>query len=233
MEGSVRKVGDDLRITAQLIDTRTGDHLWSETYDGKYTMAIFDFQSSVAKKVAASLNAVITPQEAKRIDLKPTSEVLAYDLCSRGNEMVRKWRFTHDSLYLRLALNLFSKAQITDPEYLDALAGKNMTYTEAGTYDSAMFYAKRIQEVDPENSMGPLGIGSIYLYSSKYDSAYKYYQEANNLAPNQPWTNLAIGQTIFFSGSDIIRALPYYQKAYDLGGDSEVEINTNIAYCLL
>ena len=55
VEGSVRKAGDDLRITAQLIDVKTGDHLWSETYDGKYTDKIFEFQSKIAKQVAASL----------------------------------------------------------------------------------------------------------------------------------------------------------------------------------
>ena len=92
MEGSVRKIGDDLRITAQLIDAKTGDHLWSETYDGKYTTEIFAFQSSVAKKVAASLNAVITPQEVKRIDTKPNSdlEVMTYNERS-GN--VHKFRY--------------------------------------------------------------------------------------------------------------------------------------------
>ena len=65
MEGSVRKIGDDLRITVQLIDTKSGNHLWSETYDGKYTTEIFDFQSNIAKKVAASFSAVINPQEEK------------------------------------------------------------------------------------------------------------------------------------------------------------------------
>jgi TolB-like protein len=64
-------------ITAQLIDTKTGDHLWSETYDGKYTAEIFEFQSNVVKRLAASLNAVITPQEAERIAALPTSEMQA------------------------------------------------------------------------------------------------------------------------------------------------------------
>jgi TolB-like protein len=230
MEGSVRKVGDDLRITAQLIDTRTGDHLWSETYDGKYTTAIFDFQSSVAKKVAVSLNAVITPQEAKRIDIKPTSEMLAFDLCARGEEMIRKWRYTKDSLNLKLALNLFNQALRVDPEYVDAYGGKSNTFTEAGNYDSAMICSKRIMEIDPENSYGPGGIGLVYMYSQKPDSALKYYQKALDISPNDHWINLAMGQILFFFRNDIIKALPYYQKAYYKGGDSEVEINSNIAY---
>ena len=104
-----------------LIDAKSGDHLWSETYDGKYTTEIFEFQSSIAKKVAASLNAVITPQETKRIDTEPTSDIRAFDLCSRGFELTRKWRFSNDSNDLKLALNLINEALIIQPEYLDAL----------------------------------------------------------------------------------------------------------------
>jgi TolB-like protein/Tfp pilus assembly protein PilF len=230
MEGSVRKIGDDLRITAQLIDAKTGDHLWSETYDGKYTSDIFEFQSNVAKKVAASLNVVITPKEEKRIDIKPTTEMLAHDLVMKGNEMVSKWHYTHDSLNLKLALNLFNQALEIDHEYIEALDGKNQIFAETVNYDSVMFYCNRIQEIDPDYSGGPAGKGLYYMYSNKPDSAFKYYQKAIELAPNDLWLNLGMGQLLILFRNEVVKGLPYYQKAYDLGGDSWAEINENIAY---
>jgi TolB-like protein len=229
MEGSVRKIGDDLRITAQLIDSKTGDHLWSEVYEGKYTTKIFDFQSSVAKKVATSLNVVITPKEEKRINIKPTTAMLAHDLVMKGNEMVSKWHSTQDSLNLKLALNLFNQSLEIDPKYIEALDGKNQIFAETLNYDSVMFYSEKIQEIDPENYRGPSGKGLFYFYINKPDSAFKYLQKAFDLAPNDPWLNLIMGQLFFYFKHEIIKGLPYYQKAFDLGGDSWAEINQQVA----
>jgi len=231
VEGSVRKVGDDLRITTQLIDAISGDHLWAETYDGKYTDEIFEFQSNTAKKVAASLQAVITPFEEKRIDQKPTTEILAYDLVTRGHEKLRTWRFTRDSSNLKIALILINQALEVDPEYIRAISQKANIYMEGGKYDSAMFYYEKTIELDPENSLSYSGKGVLYMrYLDKPDSAYKYLVKAVDFAPNDPWTNLALGQFYFNTRNEVIKGLPYYQKAYELGGESWSEINGNIAW---
>ncbi len=84
LEGSVRKLGEDLRITVQLINAQTGNHLWSETYDGNYTQKIFDFQADIAKKIAASLDAIITPKEEKDINKIPTKNLEAHNLYLNG-----------------------------------------------------------------------------------------------------------------------------------------------------
>ena len=229
MEGSVRKEGDNIRITTQLINTKTGDHLWAETYDGKYTLKIFEFQSNVAKKVAASLNAIITPQEEKRIDTKPTTEILAHDLNLKGHEMIRTWRYSGDSLTLKLAFNLLNQALKVDPQYIYALSGRSMLFSEIGRYDSALFYIEKIKAIDPTNNE-IIGLkGLIYFYSNKADSALKYFSIADKLEPNNYWTNLAIGQVYIFQKNNITKGLPYFQKAIDMGGDSEPEINYNIA----
>jgi len=232
LKGSVSKSGNDLHITVQLIDTKTSQVIWAEPYDGKFTTQKFEFQSYVAKKIAASMNVKITPQEEKRIDLKPTNEMLANDLVLRGNEMIRKYRYTHDSLNFRLALNFFNQALQLDHEYIDALDGKGMIYNEVGNYDSALFYYQKIEKIDPNNSTVS-GKAVTYMYSNKPDSAFKYALKALDLAPNDLWANLIIGQLLFFYRNDVIKALPYYQKAYDLGGDSWSEINQNIALVYL
>jgi TolB-like protein/Tfp pilus assembly protein PilF len=230
MEGSVRKIGDDLRIATQLIDAKTGDHLWSEVYDGKYTTEIFEFQSNVAKKVAASLNAVITPQETKKIDTKSTTYLAAHDLYMRGHEMIRKFRYTNDSTFSRSALNYFDQALQIDPNYTEALHGKGMTFVEIKNYDSAMFYYKKILDIDHQNSSGLGGIGRIYMETNKPDSALKYFQKAIAFNPDDPFYYLAMGQLYINYRHQVIKALPYYQKAYDLGGDSWAEINEAIGW---
>ena len=72
VEGIVRKMENDLRITVQLIDAHSGDQLWSAPYDGHYNAKIFGFQADIAKKVVASLRAVLTPREERSIQKIPT-----------------------------------------------------------------------------------------------------------------------------------------------------------------
>ncbi len=233
LEGSVRKHGDNLRIAAQLIDAKTGDHLWSEIYDGKYTDQIFVFQSTVAKKVAGSLQAVISPAEKESIEILPTTQMLAHDLQLRGHEMIRKWRYTRDSTYLNLAFNLLNEALKIDSGYLRALSNKIMLFSEISNFDSALYYINRIQEIDPGNE-GIYGQrGGIYYYSNQPDSALKYYAIAERLSPDSYWINLSLAQTHCFLKNDIIRSLPYFQKAIVLGGDKEPEINSNISSAFL
>ena len=90
LEGAVRKYGDRFRVTTQLIEVESGNHLWSETYDGVLSDTIFVIQSNIAKKIASSLNAVITPDEEKRIDKIPTTDVITYDFILQARE--EKWK---------------------------------------------------------------------------------------------------------------------------------------------
>jgi TolB-like protein/class 3 adenylate cyclase/Tfp pilus assembly protein PilF len=231
LEGSVRKVGDDIRITVQLIEAKSDNHLWAETFDGKYTEEIFEFQSNTAKKVAASLQAVITPSEALRIEQKPTSDMLAYDFMTRGHEMIRTWRWTRDRKNLEIALNLINQALEIDPAYMEALYQKANLYMEVGNYDSAMYNIDKRIELDPNSGHPYVQKGVLYMiYLDKPDSAYKYLIKGLELNPNHCWTNLAMGQFYFFCKYDIINALPYYQRAYQLKGESAPEVNFNIGY---
>jgi adenylate cyclase len=94
LEGSVRKVGNNLRINAQLIDVKSGDHLWAETYDGDYTDTVFVVQANIAKRIASSLNAVITPLAREQIEKMPTTDIRAYEKYIRGRESLsRHWNF--------------------------------------------------------------------------------------------------------------------------------------------
>ncbi|MFC2123321.1 adenylate/guanylate cyclase domain-containing protein [Bacteroidota bacterium] len=228
LEGSVQKVGDNIRITAQLIEGSTGDHLWADNYDGKYTDEIFLFQSDVAKRVASSLQAVITPKEVERIDVKPTTNMLAYDLVMRGWKMIEKWRDYRDSTNLELAMNLFNQALEIDPNYGEALSSKGSVYLNRGNYDSAMYYFEETINLYPELHIGYYHKGALFMgFLNQPDSAYEYIVKAYDLAPNYPWISMSLGQYYKNTKNDFIKALPYFQRAYDLGGESAL-INREI-----
>jgi TolB-like protein len=87
LEGSVRREGNKVRITAQLIDANTDKHIWSESYDNKNASEVFDIQSEVAKKIVNALNVKLTTEEGKRIIEKATDNVEAYEEYLRAKKL--------------------------------------------------------------------------------------------------------------------------------------------------
>jgi len=118
IEGSVRKAADNLRITVQLIDSESGDHLWSESFD-REMKDIFVIQSEISKRVAEELKVRILPEEKEHLNKSPTGDLDAYTLYLKGrfcwNERSR------DSLIK--AVNYFEDAIKKDPESARAYAG--------------------------------------------------------------------------------------------------------------
>jgi TolB-like protein/AraC-like DNA-binding protein/Tfp pilus assembly protein PilF len=228
IEGSVQKSGNIFRLWVQLIDAQNGQHLWAEVYNEQYSTDIFRFQSRVAKKVAASLDAIIIPRDQKMIDTEPTKDLLARKFAMKGSEMSMKWWETRDGQYLRIASNFFDEALKIDSGYLNAKVGKGMTYLNTGRYDSANLYFEEVIKTDPENRGALDGIGTIYMYTNKTDSAVKYFQKQVELSPNDPWANLNLGQELIFGQNEVIEGLPFFKKAYDLGGSSNASVNMNI-----
>jgi eukaryotic-like serine/threonine-protein kinase len=86
VEGSVREAGDQLRVTARLIDVHTEENVWSDDYDGVLA-DIFDVQRTIAVEIAAALDATLSPDEARRIDKRPTENLAAYALFERARGM--------------------------------------------------------------------------------------------------------------------------------------------------
>ena len=112
LEGSVRKAGDRIRITAQLIDASTGVHLWAERFDGGL-QDIFDLQDQVTARVVGEIAPKLEQAEIERAKRKPTESLDAYDYFLRGMASVHHWtRVANDE-----ALRLFYKAIELDPEF--------------------------------------------------------------------------------------------------------------------
>ena len=118
MEGSVRKAGDRVRITAQLINAADGFHLWAERFDRRLE-DVFAVQEEIASSIAGALRVALTPSESQEIRRERPSSARAYDLYLKGREQYG--RYTLESL--QAALDLFQQAIEVEPEYALAWAG--------------------------------------------------------------------------------------------------------------
>jgi len=127
LEGSVRRVGDRVRIIALLIEAASDQHLWAETYDRQLT-DVFAIQTDVALQIAAALQAELSADERTRIHKEPTRDLQAYQLYLQGRHCLVK--FTEPGI--RRGIEYFEQAIAKDPEYALAHAGVAMAFTELG-----------------------------------------------------------------------------------------------------
>ncbi len=123
LEGSVRRVGQQVRINAQLVDATTGGHLWAERYDGSLA-DIFGLQDKVARKIVTVLAVQLTAGEQERVARKETDNTEAYDVFLKGWDQYL--RQTPEGL--RKAITHFEKAVELDPNYSRAYAALSATY---------------------------------------------------------------------------------------------------------
>jgi TolB-like protein/class 3 adenylate cyclase len=125
LEGSARRDRDRVRLTTQLIDGETDEHLWAEHYDSDLSVGdLFEIQDDVADRVASSLSAIIRPREARRIAQPPTRHMEAFDRYLQG--LLSLHGITEDDF--RAALEHFEAALRVDPDYALAWAGIGLAY---------------------------------------------------------------------------------------------------------
>jgi TolB-like protein/Tfp pilus assembly protein PilF len=117
LEGSVRRIGTQFHMNTQLIDTRTDTHVWVEQYDGDFN-DLFAIQSEIAQKIAGQLHAKITAAEKLAIERKPTTDLVAFELYSRANDIIgAALSWGADTLP---AIDLLNQAVARDPSFLQA-----------------------------------------------------------------------------------------------------------------
>jgi TolB-like protein/class 3 adenylate cyclase/Tfp pilus assembly protein PilF len=120
LEGSVQRAGGKVRVNAQLIDARTDQHQWAQSFD-RDIADVFAIQSEIAKTIADQLQAKLSPTEKKDIEQKPTSDVTAFDLYNRAKNILLTTAFNANvqSLYLQ-AIDLLNQAIAHDPSFFEA-----------------------------------------------------------------------------------------------------------------
>ena len=188
LEGSVRKSGDRVRVTAQLIGTRDGVHLWSETYD-RHIDDVFKLQDAVAVAVARELQLSVTPDYLQ--SRSTVKNVGAYDLLLRGRHAGDRL----DKEGLDEAANLFLQALDRDPTFVDAAASLAWTYDAQGEWSvrpaaEAFEQARRAAAValklDPNNALAHYVLARIHIvYDWDWPAAQREFEQVAALAPGK------------------------------------------------
>ena len=192
LEGSVRKGGGRVRVTAQLIEVATGHHLWAERYD-RQIEDVFAVQDELTGKIVATLVGKVIDSERRRSRGDERTENLkAYELVLRGREL---WfRFTEQDN--RAARKLYKEAIALDPDYGRAYASLAWSYvTEYNEYwaddpqatlDKALEFALQGVQVDSASHSNRLALGQVYFYSKKLRRALEAYEKGIQLNRNDP-----------------------------------------------
>jgi TolB-like protein/DNA-binding SARP family transcriptional activator len=190
VEGSVRKSGDRVRITAQLIETESGAHVWADRYEGDMGN-IFALQDEITGRIVAAVESSVQAAEVKRTYAKPTESLTAYDLYLRA--LPAYFGQTQDE-YRRTAA-LLGDAIGADPEYAEALGTLTdsvTTRTLQGWHESwtsgveeACRLAGRALAAGPDNSTCVAVAASTYaMLSQRFDEAFELANRALALHPN-------------------------------------------------
>ncbi len=186
LEGSVRKVGNRLRITAQLVKVDDGYHLWSERYD-RDLEDVFAVQDEIAESIASTLRLVLSARERNAIQKIPTKSMEAYDLYLRGLSYSRHQRDDN----LRYAESFFRQAVEIDPEFALAWVGLAVSHWWLHTWfrpsdevrRTAEDAARRALAIDPDLAEAHVARGLAATLSGQYVLASEELQTAARLDP--------------------------------------------------
>jgi TolB-like protein len=183
VEGSVRRAGGRLRITAQLIDANSNDHIWAERYD-REMQDIFTVQEEVARTIAATLEGRVAASVVDKVKRKPTTDWQAYDFFLQGRGLDYKYDFAG-------AEALYARALELDPGYGHAYAFRAIALAVMhwGTEDHELLRradecAQKALSIDANDAWSQHAASYVALCQSKFDLALVHSKRALNLNPN-------------------------------------------------
>jgi adenylate cyclase len=188
LEGSARKGGDQVRITAQLVDTTNGLHVWAEHYDEPLNNR-FKLQDEIRQKMLFALKVKLSPEEQGRFRLAPTNNMEAYDLYKRAITAIDKLT-SEQNLDAR---RLCTKATILDANYSAAYMCLSMTDVNAWlwgwevdpqTVDRAYEFAQRAVALDGPSPLAHMALGDAYKWRKQLDRAIAEGQRSIALGPS-------------------------------------------------
>ena len=229
LEGSTQKIGDRLRITAQLIDATTGHHLWSEKYD-RYMKDFFALQDEITHKIIVELQVKLTEGEQARISHKSTTNLEAWSYAVRGLKLFERASKENNAK----AMEFFEKAVELDPDYTWAwvrLAWTHVTaaQTEWGPYPPSEHLKKlfeiseKVLALDESDSDVLALLGLVYRWRGKYEQSIIEGEKSLILGPTnaQAHVLLAVSMNIvgrFDEAIELVkkamRLHPYYPAYY-------------------
>ena len=221
LEGSVRKQGERVRITAQLIKADDGFHLWSETYDGTLD-DIFDLQEKIARAIAGELQVLLNVGEDTRLADTRTDNKQAYDLYLQGRALSRQ---SFGEGVMAKAVTLLESAVALDPQFADAWAALGHAYFVTPNFTTvkdqkpfnanALRSARRALAIDPSNMRAETILLNLLSRNKEFTKARAGLErltalngQNTGLSFSEGYSRAAMGQTK--------AALPYFEKSVNL-----------------
>ena len=236
LEGSVRKGGNRVRITAQLIDAATGNHIWADRYDGDLT-DVFALQDEITRKAVAAIEPRLLEAEASRLQSRASSEDLgAWDMVMHANSLF--WRLT--KLEGEMAIALLRRAVERYPDYAPAhsmlafalLVSRLLGWTHlAPNVSEANALAMRAAELDDGDPWAHLALGYAAFMTRRTDSAIQEYQRAIDLNPNFAVAHGYFGYALAMDGR-IDEAIKHLEQAIRMSPQDPQNAIFNMALCV-
>jgi len=204
LEGSVRKAGNRVRITAQLVDVSTGGHLWAERYD-RDLEDIFALQDEVAQKIVSALAVKLTEDEQERLERRYTDNLEAYDYFLRGLEYMN--RFTKEAN--DQARSMFQRAIDLDPKFAAASGHMSLTHWLEWAFgwtqdfqclERALELAQKAAALDDSLPEAYRILGTLCLWKKQHEHAITLTERAIALNPNYADAIGQLGNVLSFAG---------------------------------
>ena len=226
LSGSLRRAGNRLRITAQLIETRSRHSVWVERYDREMA-DVFEVQDEIARKIAQALRITLSPQEEAHLAQKPTEDLQAYDYFLRGRNYLRLENFDH-------ALQMFEQAVQRDGNFALAYAGianvcgliYELREKQPRWIDRGLAACERAMALDPGRAEVLAARARMYYAQQKYDDAVAYARLAIERKPDCEGAYNVLGRAYFASDRFEDAAL-IVEQALEANGD---DYNTYIPF---
>jgi adenylate cyclase len=205
LEGSVRKAGNRIRITAQLIDAGSGHNIWAEKYD-RELRDIFELQDEMTRTIAGSIEPELSAKERDSAVRKPPDNLDAWEIYQRA--MWYLYSFEKDNH--PIAIDLFRKAIKADPNFAPAYAYMSYCHYAAvimgWTDDPETFLsigmdsAKKALALDPRESVAYFALGRIHMLRGEHDASIAALEEAIELNPNAFFAYHGLGMVLVLAG---------------------------------
>ncbi len=216
LEGSLRRAGNRLRVSAQLVDTRTGHGVWAERYD-RQLEDVFAIQDEIAQSIAQALQVMLSDKERSAIRKVPTADVKAYDFYLRGRQFFYQVRRSN----YEFARQMFSRAITIDPGYARAFAGVadccSFLYMYYESSDANLKEAdaasRRALELDPESAEAHASRGLAVSLSRRFEEAQEEFETAVRLNPKLFDAHYFCGRSFFAQGK-LMEAARCFEQAY-------------------
>jgi TolB-like protein len=218
VEGSVRRMGERIRISVQLVDAETGSHIWAEKFD-RGLDEIFAVQDRVVQTIVSTLVGRVQVSDAERARRKPPTSLAAYECVLKANGL--PW---DDPDGAAEAVRLFEKAIELDPGYAFAHAllaamfcrrWENEPRSSDSALEEAYILARRALELDDGESTCHAILGQVCLLRRYFDLAVQYGRRAVEINPNNQWNAADLGSILIYVGESE-GALTWFSRAREI-----------------